>query len=79
MICDKKAFELGWLKRFRVAAGLKFEIDDSRQVREAPDFLIRHQGRTAGVEVISLQLDQHRASKKEERTDERRSGRAVAG
>ena len=64
MICDKKAFELRWLERFRVAAGLEFEIDDARQVREAPDILIRHRGRTVGVEVTSLQLDQHRASKK---------------
>ena len=68
MICDKKAFELRWLERFRVAAGLEFEIDDARQVREAPDFLIRHRGRTVGVEVTSLQLDQHRASKRYRQT-----------
>ena len=70
---DKKADELRWLERFGVYSDLEFELDDPRQEREAPDFLIRFQGRTVGVEIAKLQLDQHGALKKGSALQERLS------
>jgi hypothetical protein len=53
----KKAREESWLNRLQAATGLKFEIEDQRELREHPDFLIRHEGRIVGVEIAELQID----------------------
>lgn len=56
----KKAREESWLNRLKAATDLKFEIDDQRELRERPDFLIRYQGRIVGVEIAELQIDRDR-------------------
>ena len=56
----KKAREKSWLKLFEASANLKFEIEDPRNEREKPDFLIRYQGRMVGLEIAELQIDRDR-------------------
>ena len=58
MASNKKMTEMIWLKKFRIKAGLKFEILDRE--RERPDFLIKFDGRRVGVEIAELQIDQSR-------------------
>ena len=60
----KKAWEEFWLNQFQAAADLKFEIEDQRVVQERPDFLIRYQGQTVGVEITELQIDRDRGPSK---------------
>jgi len=60
----KKAREEFWLKRLLATTDMKFEIDDQRELRERPDFLIRHRGRIVGVEIAELQLDRDRGPSK---------------
>ena len=61
---EKKAREEFWLNRLQAATDLKFEIDDQRNERERPDFLIRHQGRIVGLEIAELQIDRDRGPSK---------------
>jgi len=61
---EKKVCERIWLDRFRATVGLRFEIDDQREKRDNPDFLIRFEGRIVGVEITSLQLDQDKGPSK---------------
>lgn len=56
----KKAREKFWLNRLQSTTGLKFEIDDQRELQERPDFLIRYQERIVGVEIAELQIDRDR-------------------
>ena len=56
----KKAREEFWLLRFQQESGIKLEIDDDRDLKERPDFLVRFQGRLLGVEVAELQIDRDR-------------------
>jgi hypothetical protein len=56
---EKKAREESWLNRLKEITGLEFEIEDTRDERERPDFLIRYQGRIVGVEIAEVQLDRN--------------------
>lgn len=49
----------GWTV-FEKSAGWAFELNDSRENKEPPDFLLRHEGRSIGLEVTELQIDQGR-------------------
>jgi len=67
MVYDsKKECEKFWLSRLKDEANLNFEIEDLRQIKETPDFLIRHQGRIVGVEVTELQIDRDRSPSKKD-------------
>lgn len=58
MISNKKMNERLWLRRFRAKTELEFEVLENE--REQPDFLIRFYGRTVGVEVAEIQIDQNK-------------------
>lgn len=57
---DKKVSERFWMDRLREASGLAFELADCRENKEQPDFLLRYEGRSIGLEVTELQTDQVR-------------------
>jgi hypothetical protein len=61
---EKKKREEFWLSRFQTATQLRFEIEDQREVKEQPDFLIRYQGRIVGVEIAELQVDRDKGQSK---------------
>ncbi|MGH0033933.1 MAG: hypothetical protein ACQGVK_02780 [Myxococcota bacterium] len=56
----QKSREQFWVERFRAESGLDFRIDDSRERKERPDFLLRYAGRIVGLEVTELQVDRGR-------------------
>lgn len=56
----KKAREELWLERFRDVSRLSLRVDDDRDHKEHPDFLVRYEGRLVGVEIAELQIDRGR-------------------
>lgn len=60
----KKVREEYWLSRFQAATQLEFQVEDERNLREQPDFLIRYQERIVGVEIAELQIDRDRGKSK---------------
>ncbi len=59
---QQKSRERFWVDRLREVSRMAFEIDDPREKKEKPDFLLRYEGRAIGLEVAELQIDQRRGS-----------------